>query len=422
MRTFGSLLLLFFAAACATPARLVETRDDHVKSLAVVASALAQADVVVLGEQHDSDPVHRTHQELLRALHAERPNLVIAMEMFERDVQNVLLQYLNGLIDEQTFLAKSRPWPNYQTDYRPVIEFAKEHSLVVLAANAPRPLATKVSKQGLASVRGEVDVARETTSPEDEYWDAFVTTMGTHGGMLGEDAMKRFYAAQCLKDDTMAESIVDYLQGRKDKGDRPLVVLICGQFHSDYRRGTVARIQSRMPQADIRVLSSEAVDDLAAGLYTSKRTVGDYVVVVQKEPEPEPSTLREELRTGVMPKTHPKLPAASSTVATPIAASPDADASEGDTEGLRPALGLMPDYAAQTEGVTVAEVREGGGAEKAGIEAGDVIVELAGKPVKSMEEYVELLGTLKIGKLVPVRVRRGDAEVEVQVRVSARSR
>lgn len=419
MRTLGSLVLLALAAACATPSRLVMTRDDHGKSVSEVASALAQADVVVLGEQHDSEAVHQTHHELLRVLHGKRPNIVLAMEMFERDVQNVVLQYVGGLIDEETFLAKSRPWPNYKTDYRPFLEFAKANSLVVLAANAPRPLATKVSKQGIASVAGDINVARETTAPEDEYWDAFVTTMGTHGGMLGEDAMKRFYAAQCLKDDTMAETIVDYLKERKEHGDHPLVVLVCGQFHSDYRRGTVARIQSRMPHADIRVLSSEAVDDLSAGTYQSKRSVGDYVVVVEKQPEPAPETMREALKTGTLPKEHPKMAAVP---VAPEAAAPDAVATETDTEGLRPALGLMPDYSAQTEGVTVAELREGGGAEKAGIQAGDVIVALAGKPVKTMEEYVEVLGSLKIGKSVPVRVRRGDAEVEVQVHVSSRSR
>ena len=421
MRTLGSLVLLALAAACATPSRLVMTSSDHSKSVGEVATALAQADVVVLGEQHDSDAVHRTHQELLRALHGRRPNLVLAMEMFERDVQTVLLQYVSGLIDEETFLAKARPWPNYKTDYRPFIEFAKQNSLVVLAANAPRPLATKVSKEGVASVAGNPDVARETTAPEDEYWDAFVTTMGTHGGMLGEDAMKRFYAAQCLKDDTMAESIVDYLKERKERGDHPLVVLVCGQFHSDYRRGTVARIQSRMPAADIRVLSSEAVEDLHANTYESNRAVADYVVVVEKQPEPVVDTRREALRTGTMPKEHPKVPA-EAVPSVPVAAAPEAAATAGETEGARPALGLRPDYNAQAEGITVGDLREGGGAEKAGIQVGDLIVELAGKPVKTMEEYVEVLGGLKIGKSVPVRVRRGDAEVQVQVMVSARSR
>ena len=150
--------------------------------------------------------------------------------MFERDVQTVLLQYLNGLIDEDEFRAKSRPWPNYARDYRPVIEFAKERQLMVLAANAPRPLASKAAKEGLGAVLGDKDLARTTTAPQDGYWESFQEMMKGHAGMFGEDGMERFYAAQCLKDDTMAESIVDHLEGF-DAERRPLAVLILSLIH-----------------------------------------------------------------------------------------------------------------------------------------------------------------------------------------------
>ena len=82
----------------------------------------------------------------------------------------------------------------------------------------------------------------------------------------------------------------------------------------------------------------------------------------------------------------------------------------------------MIDYQAQVAGVSVQEVREGGSAAKAGIEAGDVIVELAGKPVDSVGTYTEVLDALTIGKNVSVRVRRGEAEVVLQVLVASRSR
>ena len=110
---------------------------DEVASVEAVAAEVADADLVALGELHQTPGVHRTHHALLRAIHRRRPDVVIAMEMFERDVQSVLLQYLSGLISEDEFRAKSRPWPNYARDYRPVIEFAKRHKLMVLAANAP---------------------------------------------------------------------------------------------------------------------------------------------------------------------------------------------------------------------------------------------------------------------------------------------
>lgn len=416
MRAPCLLLLSFLAAACTAPTRIVATADDRVRTIYQVADEVVVADVVVLGEQHDSAAVHRTHFDLLRHLRARRQNIVIAMEMFERDVQNVLLEYLSGLIDEATFLQKARPWPNYATDYRPVVEFAKQKGLVVLAANAPRALAQQVGKLGITSVAGNPHVARETTAPEDEYWDAFQATMGDHAGTLGEGAMQRFYQAQCLKDDTMAETIADHLRARQRVGERPLVVLIAGQFHTDHRRGTVARLKSRMPELDIRVLSTETVGDGAHAIYASPRSVGDYVVVVPKQPEPAASPVAPALpRAGALPKEHPPVAAA------PTPAPAEAPAAAPDA-GLRPALGLMPNYAAQVVGVSVEAVREGGSAAKAGIEAGDVIVELAGKPVDSVETYTEVLDSLPIGKNVSVRVRRGEAEVVLQVLVASRSR
>jgi len=409
MRLFLVASLLLLSTACVAPSRIVVTADDRVKSIEDTAADLASADVVVMGELHDSAAVHETHHALLRRLHALRPNMIIAMEMFERDVQGVLLQYLGGLIDEEVFLAKARPWPNYQRDYRPVVEFAKAHGLVVLAANAPRPLARKVSQQGIASVAGEMHVARETTAPEDEYYDAFVTVMGNHLGTQGNGAMQRMYAAQCLKDDTMAETVVDRLRERREAGDHPLVVLICGQMHSDYRRGTVARIQSRMPELAIRVLTSEKVEDVDAGVYNSPRHIADYVVVVE----------------GVKDAPLPPIPdkvLRPSTVEKPVEVVTAKPVDEPNPEGLRPALGLMPDYGAGVAGVKVDSLRPDGAAEKAGIEVGDIVIELGGIAVDSVEAYADALDEQKIGKTIPVRVRRGTGEIVYQVQVSSRPR
>ncbi|MCA8964864.1 MAG: ChaN family lipoprotein [Planctomycetes bacterium] len=206
MRNLPILLTGLFAVACATPP--FPGPDDSVLAPKDVAAAIAGADFVALGEEHMTPAVHRRHHELLRELYVKRPEMIIAMEMFERDVQVVLDQYLKGEIDEATFLAGSRPWPHYARDYRPVIEFAKQHGIPVLAANAPRELAKKASKEGVEAVAGNEFVARVTTAPEDAYWTAFAETMKGHEGMFGPGGMQRFYAAQCLKDDTMAESIV----------------------------------------------------------------------------------------------------------------------------------------------------------------------------------------------------------------------
>ncbi len=412
------LPLLLLSVACATPARLVVTATDTTTTVTEVADELFRADVIALGEEHQTPAIHEVHHDLLRALQQRRGNVVIAMEMFERDVQGVLLQYLSGVIDEPTFLDKARPWPHYERDYRPVIEFAKEHGLVVLAANAPRALATMVSKEGIEAVAGNRFVARETTAPEDDYWDAFVVMMKTHGGTSGEGAMKRFYQAQCLKDDTMAESIVDHLKARRAAGGRPLVVLFCGHMHSDHGRGTVARIKSRMPGLDIHVLSAETVEDLSAGTYTVPRTIGEYVVVAEGRGDEEPQAAAQKPGPS---KAVVKPP--SPHVAKPVEPAPKKPAAAANPEGMRPALGLMPDYDHQgSDGVLVASVREGGSADKAGIEAGDLIVAVSGTKVTDVQSYSDVLDTQIIGKTITVHVKRETAEVDLQVLVGSRAR
>ncbi|MCA8948250.1 MAG: ChaN family lipoprotein [Planctomycetes bacterium] len=403
-------------AACAMP-RVVGTVDDHVEEVRKVGAELATADAVALGEHHRTPSVHRTHLALIEAMHEKRPNMVIAMEMFERDVQVDLDQYLGGVIDEATFRERSRPWPDYDVDYRPVIEFAKANGIVVLAANAPRPLASRVAKEGLDAVADErgKNVAREISAPKDAYWDAFVDemeeSMAQHGGNLSPATIERFYAAQCLKDDTMAESIADYLHEHGGE-TRPLAVLICGKMHSDYRRGAVQRLHQRMPELDIRVLSVEVVDDLSSGLYASRREVADWVIVTDEHP-PEPKI-------------------AAKVAAKPGAKMPDDSVHKGagersgeapmDTEGLRPALGLMPDYGSGGDGVLVAIVREGGPADLGGMKSGDLIVELGGEKVADVEEYTDVLDMQQIGKPVKVKVKRGEETLELEVVVTSRSR
>jgi uncharacterized iron-regulated protein len=412
MRSIALLVLLTCLGSCAVGPRIVATDSDTIYSVANVADAIVDADVVALGELHQTPGVHQTHHELIAELYERRPNMVIAMEMFERDVQNVLLQYLSGLIDEGQFRAAARPWPDYARDYRPVIEFAKRNQIIVLAANAPRPLASKAAKEGLSAVIGDANLARETTAPKDDYWDAFCEMMDGHAGMLGPGGMERYYAAQCLKDDTMAEAITDHLQKRRKLGDQPLAVLICGRMHSDHGRGTVARIKSRMPDLTVRILSAETVEDVGEGLYESPPDVADYVVVAL---EPARKAV------ALPPAAKPKQPAA----AKPVSGSSSTLPTE-NPEGMRPALGFMPNYAGgEVEGVGVGPVREGGPAEVAGIEEGDVIVALKGIPTPDIEMYTEILDEQIIGHTITVRVHKasaaGNAEVDLQVKVGSRA-
>jgi uncharacterized iron-regulated protein len=239
--------------------------DDAVRQLSLT-------DVVFLGEQHDDPATHRLERTLLEALHqASGKPLVLSLEMFERDVQPVLDAYLNGSISEADFLARSRPWPNYATDYRPLVEYAKAHGLPVLASNVPRRIASAVAKQGLEAL-GTLPpeerrfAAAEVVAPRDRLWERFQEMMGSHPG-VGEAEIARMYVAQCLKDATMAETIAQRFEGA---GPAPLVLHVNGAFHSDEGLGVPAQLRRRDPglrQGIATVLPREAaMDPPPAGL------------------------------------------------------------------------------------------------------------------------------------------------------------
>jgi len=281
-----ALLFLFACSSCTSLGlggggfEVRETAGGGELSLGEMARQLAQADVVFLGEEHDNDVGHDLQLRTLRLLAEERPRIVLSLEQFEADVQGPLDDYLTGRIDEATFLESSRPWPNYNAHYRPMVELARRRGWPVLAANVPRPLASRVAKEGgLYAVGHEPLVPWEVWVEEPEYADLFARAMGRRRMRDDDWGLQRWFAAQCVKDEKMAESIADFLSD-SPAGERPLVVHLCGKFHSNYRLGTVSRLQRRLPELDLRVVSMISGPNRSRELGPEERRLGDYVWLV----------------------------------------------------------------------------------------------------------------------------------------------
>ena len=120
-------------------------------TLQKILETIGQNDVVFLGEQHDDAVGHYLEAEIFKQAvekYGATRKVSLSMEMFERDLQVVVNEYLAGLISEKKFLDDSRPWGNYKTDYRPLVELAKEKKLDVIAANSPRRYVNMVSRNG----------------------------------------------------------------------------------------------------------------------------------------------------------------------------------------------------------------------------------------------------------------------------------
>ena len=252
------------AAPAYVPQRVYDTSRHGFTDFETMLADLAKADVVFVGEQHDDPNTHRLEAAILDGLRRRGAAVILSLEMFERDAQPALNSYLAGKTAEEEFLKSSRPWPRYATDYRALVEMAKAEHWPVVASNVPRRYASEVAKAGKGAIDALPAAERELAAqdlmcPEDGYFTRFADNMARHP-MPGADKLSaddrraqtdRYYWSQCLKDETMAESIArEY-----SKAGRGPLVHFTGAFHSDFGQGSVERARRRLEGRRIAVVS-----------------------------------------------------------------------------------------------------------------------------------------------------------------------
>ena len=313
-RRFASILLFVWLAAQLAAAQEAPTahyRAFDAKGRAVtlqqIVESLEGADVLFVGETHDNAVAHLLEAELLRRADERfgagspgRRDVALSLEMFERDVQTVLDEYLAGLITERHFLLSSRPWRNYETDYRPLVEYARARRLAVIAANAPARYVSRVSGQGPASLNAlSKDVVKNWLPPlpfppaSGAYAAKFNRFMSgvvaaapaptpapaatpaatPTAAQVGAHGSLHLLEAQTLRDASMAYRIAEFLKRGRD----PLVVQVNGTFHSEERLGVpeqLARYRRQARAVVVTIVPDEGFPDFDA---TTHGRLGDFV-------------------------------------------------------------------------------------------------------------------------------------------------
>jgi len=246
--------------------RIHRDREGERISLEELVRELSGADVVFVGETHLDEVTHRTELAILEGLIAETGGkVVLALEMFTRADQPAIDRYLAGGIDEAAFLAEVRAWPNYRTDYRPLIERARAARIPVVGSNlspAPRRKLASGGKEAYASLTEEerAGVARELHPNSPEYWQRFDRTVRGHGGGLGgTDPEARLHSIQSYWDNTMGESCALALERHPGH----IVLHVNGGFHTAHGFGTAEQLRIRAPHARIATVQIEPVGGLA---------------------------------------------------------------------------------------------------------------------------------------------------------------
>ena len=227
------------------PSSLIDASTGKPVELAAFLAVIRTKKVVYVGERHDRAADHGAQYGILRQLHSEEPSLAIGMEMFQAPFQETLDRWSEGLIDESVLRRDTEYDERWGYDfslYRPILEFARNRGLEVVALNAPREVAHAVAMSGvdqldpeLAASVPELDLDNaEHRALFDEAFD-----IGDHGAA---DMVDRYYEAQVLWDETMGARVAEAL-GR-DGGPAKMIVF-AGRVHVQRGLGIPDRAAKR---------------------------------------------------------------------------------------------------------------------------------------------------------------------------------
>ena len=281
----ASFLFCHYCFSQATIETHYKIYDTHTKQLTTVdkiAAACADANVIFFGEEHNDSAGHYMEASIFKALYGQyRNKLALSMEMFETDCQLVVDEYLAGFISEDRFIKEARAWSNYK-DYKPVVEFAKQNKLIVIAANPPRRYVNMVGRKGMQSLDSLSKAAKRFLPrlPYDTatgaYREKFMEFM--KGGSPGTNNSKIFYS-QSLWDAGMANSIYQYWRKHKDVK----IFHMVGRFHCDEKLGTAAQLQNKNSKLKILNISSFSDSSFAKPDWDKFSNLGDYIILTDPE-------------------------------------------------------------------------------------------------------------------------------------------
>jgi uncharacterized iron-regulated protein len=234
--------------------------------------AAKKADVILFGELHDNPIIHWLQLELTKELYAEDERLVLGAEMMEADNQTVIDEYLAGWISEKKLIAEAKVWPNFKTDYLPLMAFAKENDLNFVATNVPRRYASIVYRHGPDTLTHLSEEALSHMTPlpyaidtsHIGYQEMLNMAMGHRGDNLPK--------SQALKDATMAHFILQNL------GKKETFIHYNGTFHSKNYEGIYWYLKESKPKLKVLTIASHEQEEIDS-LSEDQLQLADYIIV-----------------------------------------------------------------------------------------------------------------------------------------------
>lgn len=242
-----------------------------------VMKAMLDADIVFFGEQHNNPHAHWFELRFLQYLYEKKGDkLVAGAEMFERDNQVSIDEYLSGMINDKKLEENTRVWNNYQTDYKPLLQYAKEKHIPFIGTNIPRRYASMVFSGGFDALDSLSPEAYTFLPTLPILYDTTVSCYADllHNPMMGHGG-PNLVKAQAIKDATMAHFILtNYKKGQ-------LFYHVNGAYHSNKAEGIAWYLKKANPGLKIFVISNADQADIGS-LDDENKGLGNAILVTDE--------------------------------------------------------------------------------------------------------------------------------------------
>jgi len=267
-----SIIMLSSFVYCQKDAYIIYNSKGRKVSYKKMIRQLKKQDVVLFGEFHNNPISHWLQYEVSKNLNEER-NLILGAEMFEADNQTFLTDYVKGKITFEQLDSLARLWPNYKTDYAPLVDFAKENDLEFIATNIPRRYARMVHKQDFTSLDSLSTKEKAWIAPLPIAFDPELPTYKMIIEMMGDHASPKLVKAQAIKDATMAHFIL------KNFKENHLFLHYNGAFHSDYYQGILWYLKNENKDLKYSTISTVSQENVSK-LKEENEGKADFIICV----------------------------------------------------------------------------------------------------------------------------------------------
>jgi uncharacterized iron-regulated protein len=240
---------------------------------------LKRADVILFGETHNSVVDHQLQLQLAEYLFDKiGDRLALGAEMFEADDQLVIDEFLSGLVPESHLLREAKIWKNYETDYAPLLRFARAHGIPFIATNVPRRYSGMVARQGMDILKRLQPQAKEYMAPlpidVDLGLSSYQQMLSMMQGHMGPDTdPEKMVQAQALKDATMA-----YFISRNLSKDM-IFFHLNGSYHSNYYQGIMHYLEAMDQKVEVLTITSVQQEETMS-VSSENRKKADFILVL----------------------------------------------------------------------------------------------------------------------------------------------